>query len=282
MMFIPLFTSLIPLLALTCGSAAQTYPATVEFDLVFPRNDTFAPAQLMPLVFAIQNPKATVALPFAIEWYIARVGVGVLFGDTFTPSWANYSTDPDPYFIYTWTPFLNSTEGAFSLLWVLHSGNCSNGLPNGIPVLGGSQTNNVLKFTLKNGAQQQSLVPGPGACPTEYVTFNVTGTMPVEDIVDFSFYNTCAVLAPQPPPGTLCAVKMNDTVASSISAMITASACTTPAVPDGVTAYPILSSGCPTPSGQTSLAVRLNFGGMALSGVAGGSVLSVLILGLVL
>jgi hypothetical protein len=281
-MFIPYFTSLILLLVLTCGSAAQTYPATVEFDLVFPRNDTFAPAELMPLIFAIQNPKATVALPFAIEWSIARVGVGILFGDTFTPSWANYSTDPDPYFIYTWTPFLNSTEGTFSLLWVLHSGNCSNGIPSGIPILGGSQTNNFMEFTLKKGAQQQSLVTGPDTCPTEYVTFNVTGTMPVEDIVDFSFYDTCAVLAPQPPPANPCAVKVNDTIASSISAIITASACTTPLVPAGVTAHPVLSSGCPTPSGQTSLAVRSNFGGMGLSGVAVGSFLSLLILGLLL
>src|SRR5277367_1197822 len=104
-MFTSFFTPLILISALACGSAAQSYPATVEFDLVFPRNDTFAPAPVMPLVFAIQNPIATVALPYAIEWTMSKYGEGFLFGNTFTPSWANYSTDPDPLYIYTWTHF---------------------------------------------------------------------------------------------------------------------------------------------------------------------------------
>jgi hypothetical protein len=276
-MFIPAFTSLIFLLALAGGSAAQTYPTTVEFDLVFPRNDTFAPAELMPLVFAIQNPKAMVAIPIEIQWSIGRVGVGPLFGDVFTtPSWASYSTDPDPYFIYTWFPYLNGTEGEFSLQWLLASGNCSTG-----SVLGGSQTQNYVEFTLKNGAQQQSLVTSLNTCPTQYATFNVTETLPVTDPADDSLYNTCAVLAPEPPPANPCAAKVNDTIASSISAAITASACTTPVVMTGETGHPVLSSGCPAPT-QSSLGVRSNFGGMDLSCLAVGSFLSVLILGLLL
>ncbi len=132
-------------------------------------------------------------------------------------------------------------------------------LPSGIPILGGSQTNNVTEFTLKKSAQQQSQVTGPAACPTQYVTFNVTRTKPVEDTVDFSFHDTCAVLAPQPPPANPYSFKVNDTIASSISAIITASACTTPVAPAGVTAHLVLSSGCLAPSGQTSLGSPIEF-----------------------
>jgi hypothetical protein len=32
-----------------------TFPATVEVDLIFPRNDTYAPSALFPIVFAFQN-----------------------------------------------------------------------------------------------------------------------------------------------------------------------------------------------------------------------------------
>jgi hypothetical protein len=196
------------------------------------------------------------------------------------PSWANYSTDPDPLYIYTWTHFLNSSEGVFTFVWVLHSGNCS-GQPNATGLLGGMATNNHVMFTLKNGAPQQNLVQGPGRCPLAGPTFNVTSTLPVANIVDFSFDTTCAVLAPEQPPANPCAVQVNDTVASSISAMVTASACSTPVVPFG-TALPALTSGCPAPSSSSSVAVRSNLGGLAVSGVATGSLLSLVIWGLVL
>ena len=279
-MFIPFFTSLIFLLALAGGSAGQTYPTTVEFDLVFPRNDTFAPAELMLLVFAIQNPKVMEAIPIEIQWSIGQFGVGPLFGNIFgTPSWVSYRTDPDPYYIYTWFPYLNGTEGEFALQWFFSSANCS--ASSAGPVLGGSQEGNYVEFTLKNGAQQQSLVSGPNTCPTQYVTFNVTEVLPVTDPADDSLYNTCAVIAPESPPANPCAAKVNDTIASSISSAMTSAACTTPVVMTGETGYPVLSSGCPAPT-QSSQGVRSNFGGMDLSCLAVGSFLSVLILGLLL
>lgn len=39
-----------------------------EIDLIFPRNDTFAPMALMPVVFAVQNPKAIEELHTYLEY----------------------------------------------------------------------------------------------------------------------------------------------------------------------------------------------------------------------
>jgi hypothetical protein len=265
--------SLIFLLVLTYGSMAQTYPAIVEFDVVFPRNDSYAPVELMPVVFAIQNPQAAVPLTFAIEWSIQKLesSEGPLAGSLFDLTWANFST-ANPYFVVLSTNQLNGTEGSFSLLWTLHSGNCSAGNPPGATRLGSSTGYNNIKFTTKNGAQQPSLVTGPGMCPTENLTFNVTGTLPVVDPTQYSNHNACAVVAELPPPANPCAIKVDNAIASSISATITAAACATP--------HPILTNGCPAPANKTSLAAQSNLGGMGLSGVVVGLWFSLLFSGL--
>ena len=36
-----------------------TFPVIAEINLVFPRNDTYAPVDLMPIVFAVQHPVPT-------------------------------------------------------------------------------------------------------------------------------------------------------------------------------------------------------------------------------
>jgi hypothetical protein len=41
---------------------AQSFPTTVELDLAYPHNETYAPTILMPLVFTFRNPAAWIAL----------------------------------------------------------------------------------------------------------------------------------------------------------------------------------------------------------------------------
>ncbi|KAH8673383.1 hypothetical protein BX600DRAFT_433014 [Xylariales sp. PMI_506] len=67
------------LLALACGVAAQsmnTVPTIVEFDVVFPRNETYAPTDLLPIVFTLQNPNVSISLVLDIVWFIGKVGSG--------------------------------------------------------------------------------------------------------------------------------------------------------------------------------------------------------------
>lgn len=51
--------------------ASHTIAAPFEVDLLFPRNETYAPSWLMPIVFAVQNPPLTVPpLSASIEWAV--------------------------------------------------------------------------------------------------------------------------------------------------------------------------------------------------------------------
>ena len=244
-------------LLLACGSA-QTYPATVEFDVVFPLNDTYAPAALFPIVFAIQNPQAAVLLTLTIEWYLGRVGSSGdwLAGGFIDFPWTNFSTNP--YFIIMSTSKLNNTEGVFSVLWSLYSGNCSESFSG--TKLGSSTASNYTKFTIKNGAQQPSLVTSPDTCPAQNVTFNITGTLPVSGATEYGERDICAVVAEEPPPpANPCAIQVDDVMASSMSAILPC-----------VTAYPIWSDNCTATanSSSSSIAVRSRFGGIGLTWVA--------------
>jgi hypothetical protein len=56
---------------LACVSEAQVDPLSVEFDVVFPRNDTYAPISLMPIVFTLQNPQASLII--GLQMWIFRI-----------------------------------------------------------------------------------------------------------------------------------------------------------------------------------------------------------------
>jgi len=217
-------------LAYCVEPAAQTYPTTVEVDLVFPRNETYAPAQLMPMIFALQNPQAAVRLHLNIAWTLGRVegdqGAGDsanytrLLQDSDNFSQANLSTN-DPYFIIRYTEKLNNTEGHFWLAWGADNDNCSRAA-NGDVGRGWDSSYNITYFTTKNGAQQPSLVTRPDTCPlAQGFTYNVTGTMKLSP----ASRGVCPITANPPPPATPCALNISDSQASIIMANITADAC---------------------------------------------------------
>jgi hypothetical protein len=269
---------LMSVLALAGGAVGQTYPAIVEYDVIFPRNDTYAPVAAMPVVFAIQNPQAGIPLRLEINWWIYENGrrenplLNPLDGGFEDPAFVNMSTDP--YYIVTSTSQLNSTEGSFSLFWTLSSSNCSenNGTTEPIafgPLVGSILLRNITAFTMKDGAQQTNLMADPNVCTTNYVAFNITKTL----LVDPSNWDggpVCPLTAElPPPPGNPRAANADEVVASSISSTVTASflgsACATG--PQGQ--KPLITRRCP-PVNKTSLAVRSSFGVLSFADQAWG------------
>ncbi|ROW04030.1 hypothetical protein VSDG_00884 [Cytospora chrysosperma] len=240
----PLLTLFAYFLAYAGMSATQTtYPTTVELDLVFPRDNTYAPTELMPLVFAVQNSQAASSLGLTIDWQIGRIGSAdnLSFSGFWDLTSTNYSSDP--YYIFTYTPLLNETEGDFKMLWYVYAANCSSSGSTDPSFWSG---NKYVTFTLQNGAQQPDLVAatGPETCATmPNQTFNVVETLPQQIDPGESGRNSCAVLAEPSPTANPCAVPLGTAQASSISAGITASAC--------AGSHPDLTTGCPQPS-QTS------------------------------
>ena len=56
-------------------STAIMYPATVEFDVVFPDNGTYAPASVFPIIFAVQNVAAAwPSTALSIQWSLVKLG----------------------------------------------------------------------------------------------------------------------------------------------------------------------------------------------------------------
>ena len=228
---------------LICWSSAQTFPSIAEVDLLFPRNDTYAPTALMPTVFAIQNPAVSVPLDLALEWHlyqltdgnVTAVGTGFI-----TKSYLTAST-PGAYYEYSSLYNLTTMEGTWSLFWTISSVNCTQ-FPTSDTSIPGYTQGKAVYFTTKNGSQATDLVAATASdvcASAESFSFNVTG----EETVSAGSGNsvtTCAVVAPMAPTYTPnpCAAQLNATDASSISAALTGSACSLPS--------PLVS--CPTKS----------------------------------
>jgi hypothetical protein len=230
---------------LPCLSAAQlTFPATLEVDLIFPRNDTYAPTTLMPIVFAIQNSHYAAALDVKFDWTVWQ---GSGYNTKFIASRevvlknADFSSS-DPFFAIDSIP-INTTEGVWWFTWTSATGNCSDFFelnsdlitPNISLTFQNLVDPDPLIFTTKNGTQQPDLVAATadGTCNnTESFTYNVTRILNFTSTPRYDGRSSCAVLesslpAPDPNP---CGVTLNASVASSISAALTSCASQHPTV----------------------------------------------------
>ncbi|KFY02145.1 hypothetical protein V490_00597 [Pseudogymnoascus sp. VKM F-3557] len=59
----------------TLVQTGSTFPVTVEFDISFPWNETYAPDALLPISIAILNPQAVGSLAFSTGWSIYWRGI---------------------------------------------------------------------------------------------------------------------------------------------------------------------------------------------------------------
>ncbi|KAI0467014.1 hypothetical protein F4859DRAFT_284411 [Xylaria cf. heliscus] len=216
------------------------YPTTLEVDLVFPRNDTYAPVDAFPLVIAIQNNFLTHFLDFDMEllWVLLRidnesesVSIDAGYFDTTPPVY------DDQRYLVSATTRLNSTEGRFALHWQLNVNNCS--IAN-INANGTSSVDNVYTkyinetyFTLQNTAQPPDLVAAtsPDTCASMAArVLNITGFTPVPGVPLIPVLAPeeqvqCPILRNVTMSPTPCSVRLNQTQAAIISASATVVAC---------------------------------------------------------
>ncbi|KAI1120979.1 hypothetical protein F5Y10DRAFT_289094 [Nemania abortiva] len=189
-----------------------TFPvtATVEFDAVFPRNDTYAPVDLMPIVFAVQNSSAALSLGFSVLWELTTTKDGSLYVQDqglIDLQLANYSSG-DPYYALDYVN-LKKAQGIYRMNWTLNAYYCPPSTSHPIP-------NNVT-FTIKKGAKEPDLVAStsPDTCANiQGLSFDERGNERL---------SLCAELRDAANP---CALNINEELASSISAKITSWACT--------------------------------------------------------
>lgn len=205
----------------------------VEVDLVFPRNETYAPTPLFPIVFAFQNSELASLLNAHISFEVWNWNnmSDTVVSTSYDLRWANFSSR-DPYFEYRGFSRFN-TEGNWMLTWTVSHSSCTeDSFPSlgGDGIIGNVSTSSIL-FTTKKSAQEVDLVAATNnekTCSEDLgLAINITDTVKVPAKVDWDGGETCAVVASSPTPTPdPCQVKIDSAVASSISSSMTSRVCT--------------------------------------------------------
>ncbi|KAL4886082.1 hypothetical protein BJY04DRAFT_213620 [Aspergillus karnatakaensis] len=240
------------LLAAAIGTAVNAV-SVVEVDLVFPRNETYAPTEDFPVVFAIQNSAKAELLNLVLSY-------SIMGADNFserllptTPLWpdlmhTNLSIS-DPYLVYRFNDALK--PGHWLLTGQLDYQSCDvEALTNPIQPVSGGIHSSVYRwsrmFTIANSTSaphsEVDLVAATkeSDCPGDLNAhaINVTDTtMEADPSLNNARRTTCVVTTnstsgtPVHTPNP-CGVSISPEMAASISANLTAHRCNRSNPPD--------------------------------------------------
>ncbi|KAL4906078.1 hypothetical protein BDW74DRAFT_177107 [Aspergillus multicolor] len=125
-------------LALITPVLGFSYPATIEIDLLFPRNETYNNLTRFPIVFALQNADAAGIFGWNVDWQFTRMGrdgndkflgtyTGSLLNDSLTSNDFRYRTDHSliiPGKIYNENNYY-IRPGTYSLSWRYYTSTCT-------------------------------------------------------------------------------------------------------------------------------------------------------------
>ncbi|KAJ5203078.1 hypothetical protein N7449_005157 [Penicillium cf. viridicatum] len=200
-----------------------------EVDVIFPRNGTFGPITITPIVFAIQNPEA-------IDGLYPYISYGLWRADL-PPK--NQTLDTHIEFVWKmdYTNCSTSANGTTS--------NDGRGLAEKPEInLNSPWAGRSIRFTTKKGANQPNLTAlaaGDKCGDTSALAFNVTKSLRAQS----GYYEgkKCAVLESPAPTPTPCKVSISPAAASSMSSSLTARYCADPT--------PIIS--CPAKKGGAAI-----------------------------
>ncbi|KAL1891066.1 hypothetical protein Sste5346_007891 [Sporothrix stenoceras] len=228
---------------------ATTFPQTVEVDVVFPRNETYAPSAVFPIVFAIQNPALAPSLDpgFQFELWQNIAHNNSLDLPNIDLGSTNFTNATGSVYVYTYALNINTTSNGadastqYNLAWSFSAGNCSASSTDSTEASsfgGGFVFNNVIFTIAKEGGVAPSInTTDSSSCKDlSYLAFNLTGTLTVPDPAkQWDGHSSCAVFSdstPNPASGNPCAATANASVAASILAGAKSSACAaaTPAI----------------------------------------------------
>lgn len=227
-----------------------------EVDVIFPRNGTFGPMTITPIVFAIQNPEAIDGLYPYISYGLWRADLpprNQTLDTHVVTSHLRNTTDP-VLFLQSSIPTTLDTENEWEFVWKMDYTNCStsanrttsnDGLAEKPEVnLDSPWAGRSIRFTTKKGANQPNLTAltaGDKCGDTSALVFNVTKSLRAQS----GYYEgkKCAVLESPAPTPTPCKVSISPAAASSMSSSLTARYCADPT--------PIIS--CPAKKGGAAI-----------------------------
>lgn len=225
------------LLALLLDATTFDQPQTVELDLTFPRNETYAPSPIFPILWTIQNSLHANPLDIQILYDIANAQTwDGGSGDVLDIGRDKNLSTSDPYFLSDFSVDLN-TEATWMLRYTVLTLLCpkpGSSFMDDEPVsFGDPVQTNALYFTTKKRAKQPDLAAAADSDTCAQIpstTFNITGTMDVSGY-DFEMDpDSCASISPSTPSPAPnpCQVQVPSATASSIMAGFTSSVCIFP------------------------------------------------------
>ncbi len=232
--------------ALSGAVVGASSDSVLEVDLVFPRNESYAPTDRFPIVFAFQNAQKAKYLNPYIDytiWNWANLPGNDNLGWSHDLRTVNWSSTHDAYFAYNFFSERDLPEGQWKMVWSVSWQSCNETAlshqldPRGMVY---NDTSRGISFTINKSAPKVDLVSATankttcspeGASDLETgvaIPINVTGkTMEVPYWVDWPGGDTCAVVASSIPTPTVdpCRVKIDSAIEASMSASLTAKQC---------------------------------------------------------
>ncbi|KAF4986555.1 hypothetical protein FGRMN_10783 [Fusarium graminum] len=218
---------------------------TLGIDLVFPRNETYNPSPMMPIIFSYRNPKLIPILQPTVGYQIwDRNNMDKLVaGGQLPPQFLNLSNVDDPHFEYFMSREFNK-EGEWFLTFHVSWQNCIKDADRSL--YGGSPRNTMQKndtdasviFTTKGPSKQVDLIT---ATREENCSSPAGAAIKISDKLrtpggegyDQEF---CAVATGT--EATRCEVTIGSSAASSFNAEMTSHVCVftidKTEIPDGV------------------------------------------------
>ncbi|KAK4122165.1 hypothetical protein N657DRAFT_646842 [Parathielavia appendiculata] len=265
--------------SLACFGAVVDAGGVLEVDLVFPRNETYAPGADMPVVFAFQNGDAEFVryLEPAIDYFVWNLSDGNTVNSSFgehrwaKTNWSNHKPG-EPYFLHDFHGlFKPGMEGRWRLSWQVSWAICGEEEDDPEPVWRSNSYIQSVEYTINSkDGRAWDLVAATAddiTCTTAFgVTINATDVVrevPKRKTVDGG---TCAVVYHSSPTPNPCQIEVSSAAAASISASWTASLCS----PWGKLTMPQdTPANCPSENGDVQ---RLAIAGVASLAVALGAI----------
>jgi hypothetical protein len=219
-------------LACVAANVTATRSGTLELDLMFPRNGTWKPTNLMPIIFAVQQLQlGDLVQRQLIRWRLAQRDNTTL--DSIRTGAATIelnSTTPGLYLATGFSDALAGIEGEWIFQWQVSLRNCSEL----------NDRNTLLQFSVSSETRwayfrTNESAPtlnfetaiSPDSCrDVENIAFNVTAIQSIPRGIDPEASPSCAALgAPPKVTGSPCAVTINAAASMSASAAVSYSAC---------------------------------------------------------
>lgn len=189
------------LFSLIAPATTQEFPAKVQVDLIFPKNETYAPTGYFPVVYAIRNFQ--VAEPLGLDLYgtikthRSRKSLiddsirGRDFDSWRIPDRYRYfggvwgeSRDADPMFLVTSiTPITNGTDTHFYVGWTMGMANCTDLLRSEAPQIVDRNGNipweteeQLVEFSIAPDGKVPDIEEAIRSCDYQSFAINVEGT----------------------------------------------------------------------------------------------------------